>query len=136
MFAPKNRRRVQVDCGDEMLTKQAFKDECDIHQILERYQRTGQLTHLASQQGQFLDLPASVDLQEAYALAQRAGEAFDALPAAVRDRFDNSAINLLAALEDPGMVDELRELGILVKPPASGEKPEGDGSTAKGPAVS
>lgn len=112
--------RVTVDVGTESMTKQSFKDECDIHKILKQYQRTGIITHIKSSGARFDDLPSDVDFQSALNTVMEAENAFALLPSSVRASFNNSPAALLAALEDPKRHAELRELGILQPLPAPG----------------
>lgn len=122
------RRRVSIDCGENLITKQAHKDECDIHKILKQYKKTGIITHITQRQALYADLPSSMDYQEAIETMRTAQESFSELPSSVRERFGNDPFNLLAALGDPNMKAELQELGILTAPPKdlkiqSGEPP-------------
>lgn len=111
--------RVSLDCGDEMVTKQSHKAECDIHNILRQYQRTGIVTHVMNARPSYGDLPSITDFQEAIHLVMSAEDAFGRLPAQVRDAFQNDPAQLLAALSDPAQADRLREFGLL-KPVATG----------------
>lgn len=113
MFARPNRRRVALDCGDEQMTKQSHKDECDIHNILAQYQRTGIMTHINERQATYEDLPDQVDYQQALHTVMAAEAAFAELPSKVRDHFDNDPARFLAAFGDPTAADKLREFGLL-----------------------
>lgn len=113
------RNRVFAMHSDKLSTKQAHKKECDIHEILKQYQKTGIINHIQSRQAEFADLPAAMDYQEAIEIVRTAQEGFSELPSKVRERFANDPFNLLAALNDPGMRDELVELGILNAPAAA-----------------
>lgn len=114
-------RRSVLHTGSVSPTKQYPKDECDINNILKQYSKTGIITHINRNSGSYLDLPSSVELQEAYELASRAEMAFADLPAKVRERFRNNPQLFLAAFNDPKMADELRELGLLNPLPPSEE---------------
>lgn len=115
MFYRPSRRRVSLDCGDQLITKQSHKAECDIHNILKQYQRTGIITHVQSARPQYTDLPSDVDFQTAMNTILAAESAFAGLPAAVRNYFSNDPQAFLAAFSDPAQLDKLREFG-LVKP--------------------
>lgn len=118
--------RVTLDCGEELITKQSHKAECDIHNILKQYQRTGIITHINSHSPQYLDLPSSLDLQDAISLVNQAENAFAALPSSVRERYANDPARFLAAFQDPDQAEFLREVGLLHPKPApapSGEAP-------------
>lgn len=110
-------KRVTLDCGDELVTKQAHKDECDIHNILRQYQRTGIITHISQRQAAFVDLPSEVDFQQSLHLINQANEAFAQLPSRIRDSFGNDAQRFLAAIYDPAQRDHLISLGVINAPP-------------------
>jgi len=134
MFTPSNRLRVQLDCGDKLITKQAPKAECDINNILKQYRKTGIFTHINqnASQGMYVDLPSEVDLQQSFRIVAEAQEAFSSLPAKTRDRFGNDPLQFLAAFNDPSLAAELRELGLLQPdqslPVAAPPPPSGPGS--------
>lgn len=105
--------RVTFDCGDELITKQEHKDECDINRILKQYQRTGIITHVQSARPSYTDLPDAIDFQESLNTIMVAEEAFGNLPAKVRGHFLNDPGRFLAAFNDPAQYDQLREFGLL-----------------------
>lgn len=111
-----NRVSVVLDCGDEMITKQSFKDECDINTIMAHYEKTGIITHMTETQGQYLDLPDSMDFQDALTLVSHASDAFDNLPSVLRDRYKNDPSLFLSALSDPAERSVLTEFGVFRTP--------------------
>lgn len=125
MLRSPTRRRVQVDTGDQLITKQSHKDECDIHRILKQYQRTGILAHVQKARPQFIDLPDSVDYQAALNTIIEAQDTFSALPSIVRDYFANDPARFLAAFSDEKQADKLREFGLL-NPKAPDPAPSSD----------
>lgn len=114
--------RVTIDCGKELITKQAHKAECDIHNILKQYQRTGIITHVSNARPFYADLPDSMDYQESLHIIMQAEQAFAALPASVRDHFRNDPQLFLAAFTDPAQEGYLRENGFL-KPKEASDLP-------------
>lgn len=96
------------------MTKQSFVQECDINNIVFEFTQHGMVTHVneRAQQGAFVDLPDSVDYQEAIEIARSAQTAFDQLPAHIRRRFDNSPEKFLDFLQDPANQDEAIKLGL------------------------
>lgn len=104
---------VDLDCGDEMMTKQSHKDECDIHNILRQYQQTGIIQHINDRTGVFDDLPSDLDYQASMNLMLDAQARFAALPAKVRDHYGNDPARFLAAFQDPDQEDTLRGFGLL-----------------------
>ena len=95
------RRRVAFECVGPSCTKQAFADECDINQIMLRFQRTGVISHVNTRTGEFMDVSNVLDYREALESVRKAEELFMGLPAKVRGRFDNDAGAYLAFLQDP-----------------------------------
>lgn len=125
----RSHNRVTLDCGDNLVTKQSHKDECDIHRILKQYQRTGVITHVQRAEAQFLDLPDALDFQNSIHILREAEEAFASLPATVREKFRNDPGEFLAAFQDPSRADELRAMGFLKPAPA----PQGTTSSTAPP---
>lgn len=111
-------KRVTLNTGTEMVTKQSHKDECDIHRILRQYQRTGIITHVQSARPTYGDLPDAMDYQTSLHVIMEANEAFAALPSSVRERFANDPGQFLAAFEDPSQAEYLREMGFLKPVPS------------------
>lgn len=101
------------------MTKQEFVRQCDINNIIKEFSLTGQISHINAQaaQGRFMDLPDEIDFQSSIHLVQRAQEAFQALPSAIRNRFHGNPAEFLAFCQDPANAAELIELGIREKPP-------------------
>jgi phage internal scaffolding protein len=113
--------RIQLDTGDEIITKQHFKAECDITNILRQYSKTGVITHVQSARPTYEDLPDGIDYQMAQETLLQASRAFSGLPSSVRDHFANDPARLLGALSDPSEADYLRSVGILrASEPAQG----------------
>lgn len=118
------------------MTKQEFKRECDINNILKQYSTTGMLQHVSARAstGAYLDLPDSVEFQDSLNLVRQAEATFMGLPAKLRDRFGNDPAEFLAFCADPANLEEMRELGLanpkpnLEPPPKAPEKtPDNEG---------
>lgn len=128
-------RRVSLDgshpdTGEFMpsMTKQSFKDECDINNIIKSFSVTGMVNHISERaaSGVYVDLPDSVDFQEALHTVESARNAFATLPSKVRDRFANDPEAFLSFLHDPKNETEARALGLLnptVAPPVGTSAP-------------
>lgn len=102
------------------MTKQSFKAECDINNILKQYRVTGQIAHIANnaRQGAYEDLPDPVDFQDAMNLVLEAQNSFASLPSKVRDRFGNDPAEFLAFMGDPANATEIEALGLTTQRPA------------------
>ncbi len=119
-----SRVRVLKECKDDR-TKQSFKDECDIDNILKQFKRTGLVTHVSSRPPQFMDVSEVPDYQTALDNVIETGKLFMQLDAETRKRFDNEPSKFLDFCVDPGNEDELRKLGLLpsVEAPAGPVEP-------------
>lgn len=93
-------------------TKQSFKDECNINNIMARYQKTGVVTHVNEQKPEYGFAP-EIDLQNALNLVQKANEQFAGLPSKIRQRFQNNPREFLAFCENPDNRSEAALLGLL-----------------------
>lgn len=106
-----------IDCqaAKDGMTKQSFKDECTISKIVEKAEKTGQLPAMIAADPQYGDFSSVPDYQSALNLVLKAEEQFNALSAAVRDRFDNDPSKFLAFMEDSKNVDEAVRMGLATR---------------------
>lgn len=100
------------------MTQQQFADECDINNIMRRYQTTGEFTHVTGKSGSYADFSEIKDYHHMVETVRYAQEAFQVLPAAIRARFKNDPGSLLEFLQDKSNMAEAIQLG-LVDAPAS-----------------
>lgn len=102
------------------LTKQSFKDECDINVIMRRFKKQCGADYLSKFQGytngQFGDFSNVVDYRTALDQVKRAKEVFGALPSKIRARFSNDAAEFLDFVQDPRNADEMVSLGLATRP--------------------
>lgn len=102
-----------LECLDVSRAVQSSRDEVDINTIVRRFGLTGQLPHdLAVPQ--FADFDEVHDFHSAMNLIGQARDSFMAMPADVRERFDNDPQGLVAFVSDPANLEEMRKLGIAV----------------------
>lgn len=98
------------------LTRQEFKDECDINLIMERYNNhviggPGGLPPIGEPMFvDWADMPS--DLLSYMERMKEAETAFMSLPANVRREFDNSAVSFVDFAGDPSNLDRMREWGL------------------------
>lgn len=113
-YGPK--RKVVIDASDKFGpgAKQSFREECDINNIMRKYQKTGALTWLAKHEPTFGDF-TGFDFMEAQMIVAKAKEMFADLPSSVRERFAHDPAKFLEFMEDPANVDEAVKLGLAVK---------------------
>jgi len=95
------------------MTKQADMAECDINNIMKRYETTGVLPDLIKQNPQYGEFADAPTYQESLHLVQYATEQFQALSAKVRARFDNDPATFLAFAGDARNLDEMETMGLL-----------------------
>lgn len=111
-----------LTCHDKTLTKQSFKEECDINTIVRRFGITGELpgNTVLPTYGDFIGV---ADYRSAMDAIAKANEAFDGLPSAVRYRFNNDPARFVDFCSNEENRQELAAMGLL-KPE---EAPAGGG---------
>ena len=97
------------------LAQQHFKDECDVNNILRKYEATGLVTHVANGTPSYGDFSSVLEFQQAQNILIEAQDAFDALPASLRKRFDNDPAVMLEFIENPDNREEAEKLGLVNK---------------------
>lgn len=105
-----------LTCSDPSLTQQHFRDEADINHIISRYENTGFLTDPLlppTNVPQFGDYCDVADFQTAQNIIAHSMQAFDALPAHIRKRFNNDPATMLAFLEKEENRDDAIKLGLV-----------------------
>lgn len=109
MYGKADPRPVLV-CGPGR-TKQEFKDECDVNNIVKRFVRDGFVAHLNKGVPVFMDVSEIGDFRTAVDQVRAATKFFDNLPAKVRAKFGNDPARFL---DEAGSLSrsELRELGL------------------------
>jgi phage internal scaffolding protein len=104
-------RNQSIPVGESM-TKQSFKDDADINNIVGQFLKTGILPQNTSA-GQYGDFSEVKDYQSCLNAVIDAQEQFLTLPAKIRDKFGDDPGKLLDFLADSKNYDEAVELGIL-----------------------
>jgi len=105
-----------LKCVGETRTKQSFKAECDINNLLKKYQKTGMIDHVNKYEGEYVDLSNPVDYQTALNVLIAAQARFDSLPSSVRKRFGNDPGEFVQFVSDPNNKEALYELGLATRP--------------------
>lgn len=104
-------------CPEPSLTKQSFKEECDINEILRRAMNgqdvSGSLNARVARYGDFTNVPS---YQEALDVVSRAEGMFMELDADLRARFQNDPAKLLEFISDDRNRDEAIKIGLIKKP--------------------
>jgi phage internal scaffolding protein len=108
----KNSANATLSFSKPSLTKQSFRDECDINNILRKFNVTGELP-AGSVQPQYGDFSGITDYQSALNAVMAAQDSFLALPAKVRARFDNDPALFVDFASDEANRDEMKALGLI-----------------------
>lgn len=119
-YGPK--ARSKLICPEKGRTKQSHKAECDINNILARFQRTGVLEFVNNRQAQWGDV-TGIDYQNAMNLVAETKEHFAELPSNVRNRFNNDPVEYLDFVSDLGNTDEAIKLGLLERARPADDEP-------------
>lgn len=100
-----------LECKDKTLTQQHMADECDINKLVERFVVTGEIKQLEMPplQGDFTKIPT---YQEALNLMIEANKSFMAMPAKVRNRFENDPGQFIDFCSNEQNRDEMRQMGL------------------------
>lgn len=109
--------RVQKDPGGPSRTKQSFREECEITNILAKYEKTGIIQHMAKHGPTYPDMPTMLDFHDAMNLVTSASSMFEELPSAVRSRFRNDPALFLDFVSDPDNNEAMIEMGLAVRQP-------------------
>jgi len=96
-------------------TKQSFKDECDINNVMGRYLSTGEMPVINQRAPEYLDV-TGIDYQSAMELVAGAQSLFEDIPSNVRNRFQNDPGLFLDFCSDPKNREEMAKMGLLSVP--------------------
>lgn len=81
--------------------------------ILDKYNATGLLQHVSQWQGDYVDLCDAPTYHEAMNVIVESNEAFQTLPANVRERFANDPERFLAFVNNSENAEEMEKLGLI-----------------------
>lgn len=122
MTTPLNRyqrNRVQLETPEgEGRTLQSQTASCDINKIVALHKKTGQITHFNTSTPRYGDFSNVDDYLGALNQVSDAQAAFQALPSALRARFENDPAQLIAFFDNPDNTAEAIELGLIPGPDA------------------
>lgn len=94
------------------LTEQSHAKSCDIHVIMQKYEKTGVIDHVNQHEGTYMDYPNPVDFHTAQNIIAEAHSMFETVPARIRDDFDNDASQFLAFMQNPENATKIAEYGL------------------------
>lgn len=116
------RRRVQYLPAKDGKVEQSHKDECDINTMVARARR-GTFIPPANR-GMYGDFSNMPDFQTSKNIVLAAEAMFFALPADLRERFENDPGKALAFMDNPDNREECYKLGLLARIPGEEAKLE------------
>lgn len=105
-----------LSCPEPTLTQQHYKDEVDINTIVKNFGLTGELPQNI-RMPVYGDFSQVVDYHTAHNAMRHAEEAFMALPAKVRERFQHNPQKFVEFCSDDANAAEARALGLVDGPP-------------------
>lgn len=121
----KTRKRFRLRFNETTKTKQSFRDECDINNILARYQKTGVIDHVKNHSQEY-GFASGDSFTESMNLVAAAKSMFEELPSQTRTKFENNPAKFLDFVQNEANIPEMREMGLMVPveaitPPAEPE---------------
>lgn len=93
------------------MTRQSHAAECDINNIMKKYQKEGIITHFNKFSEQYGDATGN-DFTAAMQTISKANSMFEELPSSVRNRFENEPAKFLNFVQDPENHAELQRMGL------------------------
>lgn len=111
-------RETALDCPEESLTHQEFREECDINTIIDRF-GIGENPIESQVWVTNVDIECAPDnYQDVMNQLNAARDQFMSLPAKVRSQFDNDPARFVDFVSDPSNGDEMVRLGLAAVRPA------------------
>lgn len=96
----------------ESMTQQHFAEEVDINNIVAKYNRSGIITHVRAAQEKFGPLPELSEYAVHLDKVAKAQQAFEMLPAELRNHFNNSIPGFFKYISEEKNFDQCVEWGI------------------------
>lgn len=93
------RKRVQITFNEPTLTKQSFKHECNINNIINKFSETGQIPNINQLEKQYGFAP-NIDLKTSLDMVKNLNEEFENLDPKIQQEFDNNPRNYAAFLQE------------------------------------
>lgn len=93
-------------------TQQNHKKECDVNEIIKKYDKQGLIIHVSKIEAKYGDLTGN-DFKEMQDKVTNAISMFNELPSKIRNRFDNHPAELLRFMENPENRKEAERLGLI-----------------------
>jgi len=94
------------------ITEQGHKRECDVNYILQKYDKTGLISHVQKFDAMYADC-TGLEFKEALEKMQKVSGDFLQIPSNIRREFDNDPYKFLSFLDDPRNRPRAIELGLI-----------------------
>jgi hypothetical protein len=94
----------------QSLTKQNHRDECNINYIVNKFQKTGVITHRNKYEGNYDDV-TGVDFTTSMNMVKAGESMFAELPSAERRSFNNDPAKFMTWINNPENQDEMIKRG-------------------------
>jgi len=121
--------RVQLHPVGASRTKQSFREETEINNIVAQYRATGLIEHVNKHGPKYGEMPSHDDFKEAMDVVTSSRSMFNELPAGMRNRFGNDPAQFLDFVGDDKNRDEMIEMGLISPEPdlvGDGTPPAGE----------
>lgn len=99
----------------ESLTRTSFTEDCDVNKIIEKFVKTGQISHYNIGSPTYGDFSEISDYAGVLRQIIDTNDQFQELPAKVRARFKNDPQELINFLGDDSNYEEAIKLGFIEK---------------------
>lgn len=121
------RVRLRTKVGTKSRTKQSFTDECNVNNIMSKYEQTGLVTHVHNQQPRF-GIESKSNFHEVLNAKAAIATAFEELDPEDQDLY-GSPEGLFAALQEPAAEEKPSAGASDDNPPKEPEKAPEEGSS-------
>lgn len=88
------KKPVRIKFTGVTKTKQSFKDECDINKLVDKYTKTGAISHVNKHAGSY-GYASAADFTESMQIVAKGQTMFQELPSKIRTKFDNDPAKFL-----------------------------------------
>ena len=106
--------RVAIATGDG-ITEQHHKNEVDVNNIVQKYNKTGLIDHVNEFEKKYADV-SGFDYQTAMNTVAAANTMFEQMPSHIRKRFENDPAKFLTFCDNEKNKEEMYELGLAERP--------------------
>ncbi len=110
------KERVFAPIYGDTRTKQSMAAECNINNIMKKYQKTGAVSHLAKHGAEY-GFATELDFSQSMRVVAKAQSMFEDLPSSIRTKFSNDPGQFLAFVQDTDNLEEMADLGLVERLP-------------------